>query len=148
MNKFKFEAFLSKFPFLREILGEEFTALEVDYIGVRRADENFLARVPREADWKQEETHFYCNNGTLLKNAIVRQGSDGQGETVLEALSRLNNPDDVKYIIWGSTDYPFCAEERCYYITIYKPPKEVKFSDLIRQAQEKALAKVKKEIDL
>jgi hypothetical protein len=168
MNKFKFEAYKKEFPFLQGILGE-CTALGVDSIAVKRADENLLARIPEETRWdgslgesySWDKVHFVLNDGTIKENAVATGGESGsnyahsetrrwEGETVLEALSRLDNPDDVKYIVWESRDYSAWSGQETidrYDVTIYKPPKGVKFSDLIRQAAEKALAGVRAEAD-
>jgi len=166
MRKFKLEAFEKEFPFLRELL-EEKSPQEINSIKIKRADENLLARIPQEYYWdgscgvtsQWDCVSFVLEDGKILRNAVLCEGEKGsnyahsqtsswEGETVLEALSRLNDPNDVKYIIWEDRDLHNWqgSEVVDYYeIIICKPPKGVKYSDLIARAREKALAEVRAE---
>lgn len=214
MNRFKYEAYLQEFPFLREILtrerdyaylylphseekmqellsegwqvvkrepayGEgEYVGIalfetvpphRIDFIRVRRADENLLTFCPSEYYWdgslveqeRWQKVHFVLQDGTIIFDAVLKDGHSGsnysgveekrwEGESILEALSKLDDPDSVAYIAIENYDYSWSRgdeERREYHIEIYKPPKGVKYSDLIEKAREKARAEVKTEAD-
>lgn len=167
MNKFKFEAYLQEFPFLREILGDQ-TAGSVSSLAVKRADENLLARTPEERSWNGSlgatdnwERVTFVLPDRVLKGAVAPAGESGsnyahstarrwKGETVLEALSRLENPDDVQYIVWEDRDYSDWSGSDLvdnYSVVVYKPPKGVTFGELITKARAQALAEVRAEAD-
>jgi len=173
MERIKFNAYLEEFPFLREIFRTNAvdgkSALEVDRISIRRADENLLLRVPKEhfhdgslgksRDW--ERVTFVMQNGSILHDYVKRGGCESsnyahsqtwewEGERVIDALSRLFNPDDVSYIVWESrcySDWEGSEHIDSYEVTIYKTPKGVKYSDLIEKARAQALAEVRAEAD-
>ena len=168
MNKFKFDVYVIEFPFLRKIIGGK-NALDITSIAVKRADENLLNRTPKVTyhDGGMGETncwekvHFVLFDGSLLPEQVAPSGSrssnyaysqseEWEGESVLEALSYLENPDDVQYIIWETKDYSNWSGSETvddYHVVIYKPLKGVSFGELIEKARAKALAEVRAEAD-
>lgn len=165
MNYFKFQAFLKEFPFLRELGVDE----NVDSIKIRRADENLLAQIPSSYYWDgsmgvtdtKDTISFVLEDGNIIEDVVRQAGEWGsnyahsqrkewEGESVLEALSRLDNPDRVVYIVWVHKhlhDWVGSERESTFEVTIYKTPKGVKYSDLIRKAEEQALREVRAEAD-
>jgi len=165
MNKFKLEGFFKEFPFLRELDGVG----NADSITVKRADENLLACIPSQYYWdgsmgrtdSKESVHFVMADGSILQDAVSQAGEWGsnyaysqrktwEGESVLESLSRLDDPDRVVYIVWVYKhlhDWEGSDYESDLKVTIYKTPKGVKYSDLIRKAEEQALREVRAEAD-
>ena len=131
-----------------------------DTIRVFRADENLLVRTP----YQKSEVHFVLQDGTILENAVrtgwwdpVQDVVTNEGETILESLSRLQNPDDVSYIVWVDMDVAPTQKVGAYegmdvfvtsgpaWVGIYKPPKREKFADYITRARAHALAGVRLE---
>lgn len=174
MRKAKLEAYLNEFPFLEELIRESFPEAKrlhlcVTNIQVKRADENLLSKVPSNSLWTGslgksegwEQIHFVLQNGNVLKNAV--EGAEEyrsnyaheseyyrDGESILDALSSLENPDDILYIVEEGYYYSGWSggqEEEYYSIIIFKPPKGVKYSDLIAKAKARALAEVRAEAD-
>jgi len=165
MNKFKYEAYLTEFPFLREILGGR-CHLDCEFIRVARADENLLLRKPNrhvavgsmvDID-DRDDVHFVLVDGTIIKDAVAQEyeyysnyahdeSYNKKGETILEALAGLDNPDAVKYIIVDESGYEVIdhCSTKLFNITIYKAPKGGKISDYIEKARAQALAEVKAE---
>lgn len=166
MNKFKLEAYKEEFPFLKDIMSA-WDATEVDSVRVKRADEEMLNLVPEEyfRDGSKGETHnwdrvSFVFGDKIAINAVALNREIGSnyaheqtkfetGETILEALSRVENPDDVTHVVWETRKYSDWSGQdvvRQYSVTVYKPPKGVKFSDLIREAREAALREVQAEV--
>ena len=173
MERIKFNAYLEEFPFLREIFRTNAvdgkSALEVDRISIRRADENLLLRVPKEhfhdgslgksRDW--ERVTFVMQNGSILHDYVKRGGCESsnyahsqtwewEGERVIDALSRLFNPDDVSYIVWELRDYDNWEGGEItdiYKVSVYKPPKRDSFGAILARAREQALVEVRAEAD-
>lgn len=163
MNKFKFEAYLQEFPFLRELYNGNH--LGVDDIRVKRADENLLARVPTNSGYASaagkrelnQSVTFVLADGTIIKDVVTQtydwswgsgEWEKHTGESILEALSRVENPDDVKFIVWVETNYEnFDAVVDEMSITVYKTPKGTTFGELIEKARTEALKQVRAEAD-
>jgi len=164
MNKFKFDAYLQEFPFLREILGDR-SHLDCEFIRVARADENLLLRRPKRnvavgsmVDIDDRDEVIFITPTEIVRNAVTvdyeyysnyahDENYREPGETVLEALAGLENPDEVQYIVWLSSGYDIvdhCSRDT-YCVTVYKPIKGVNYSDLIEKARAQALAEVKAE---
>lgn len=163
MDRFKFEAFCEEFPFLR-ILSPD--GRKPDWIKVKRADENLLGVVPSHYFWDghlgethdDTRVHFILTEGeglfsSVLPDIEVGDNSNGcrrkeQGETILEAIDRLNISEKIKYVVvegyyknaWQGQDH---TEEWSF--TIYKPAADASFPAEIQKAKEKAMAQVKAE---
>lgn len=168
MNRFKTKAFLNEFPFISEFLPEGVEIFTLDSIKIQRVDENLLIKKPSTNDWDgsmgssndYENVSFILYDGTILKNCVSQEGKSGSnyahssttdydGETILEAIDReVDKPDEIRYVIIFSHDYSnwegsdYRNKNR---ITIYKVPKDKKFSDFIKEAQQKAVAEVNTE---
>lgn len=163
MNKFKLEAFFQEFPFIKEVIGEK-NHTKIDFIRVARIDENFLNSIPGEYYWdgsagetsNWERIAFVMKDGTVHQDCVKTKGVAGsnyahegtrewEGETVLEAISSLENPDDVQYIVWEErilSDWQGQDSTRTYGITIYKAPKNKSLSEILERARKKAMAEV------
>jgi len=167
VNKFKFDAFLKEFPFLKELVKDK-DPVEIDGIWVKRMDENLFNRTPSYEGAtgslvginQGEQVHFVLLDGTLLKNAVKDEGScthneayqddeSWEGETILQAIEKHNLGEKVAYIVWENYGY----EIQDHYstgglnLTIHKPPKEKKVWDYLEVARKKAIEQVKAESD-
>ena len=165
MNRFKYQAYLEEFPFLKEIIGEE----TPDNITIKRADENLLRIIPQYSyhdgsmgeSRHEEKIHFVLNDGTIISDAVKQEGSESsnyahsqsrnwEGETVLEAIDRHGVADTLQYIIqdvyslddWSGSEY-YCA----WKIYVFKTPKDTTFGAEITKAKGQALAEVRAEAD-
>ena len=163
MNRFKYQAYLEEFPFLKEIIGEE----TPDNVTIKRADENLLRLIPQYSyhdgsmgeSRHSEKIHFILNDGTIIFDAVEQEGSESsfyahsqsrswEGETVLEAIDRHGVADRLQYIVqdvynlddWSGQEYD-CS----WRLVIYKTPKDTNFGAEITKAKAQALAEVKAE---
>ena len=165
MNRFKFDALLKEFPFLKELVKDK-DPVEIDGIWVKRMDKSLFARVPQYEGatgslvgiGNGEAVHFILQDGTVMQNAVKDEGvcthneahqdnESWNGETVLEAVERHNVGEKIAYIVWE--DYGYDIRD-CYSVggldfTIYKPPKGKKVLDYLEAARKKAAEKVKAE---
>jgi len=167
MDRFKFEAFCEEFPFLRVLSPD---GRKPDWIKIKRADENLLGVVPSHYFWDghlgethdDKRVHFILTEGedlfsSVLPDIEVGDNSNGcrrkeQGETILEAIDRLNISEKIKYVVvegyyknaWQGQDH---TEEWSF--TIYKPAADASFDASfpaeIQKAKEKTMAQVKAE---
>lgn len=165
MNRFKYQAYLEEFPFLKEIIGEE----TPDNITIKRADENLLRIIPQYSyrngsmgeSHHEEKIHFILNDGTIIFDAVRQEGSESSfyahtqsrrwdGETILEAIDRHETTNTLQYIVqdiyvlddWSGQEYDYS-----WRLTIYKTPKDTNFGAEIAKAKAKAIAEVKAEAD-
>lgn len=171
MNRFRYEAFMQEFPFLHQIMVFKDGQLRgphwVDRITVHRADENFLAMIPSSGSWNGSlgesyhwtKVHVIMADGRIIKDCVRQKEKHGsnyahsqteyiEGESILEALGNLEDPDKVQYIVIEFRDFSdWSGQERIdiYEVDIYKPPKSVTYSDLIAKARKRALEQVKAE---
>jgi hypothetical protein len=165
MNRFKLQAYVQEFPFLREIVGDAIP----DSVRVKRADKNLLKVVPEYyyhdgslgESKLSEKVHFVLQDGSILRDAVEQGGKKTsnyaysqeqywEGETVLEAIDRHGVADKLQYIVveyyylddWSGQEYT-----KEYSFTVYKPPKETSFGAEIEKARACALAEVRAEED-
>lgn len=165
MNRFKLEAYMKEFPFLRNIIGDAIP----DSVRIKRADENLLRFVPRYSRHDgsmgqtvaDEKVHFILADGTIIEDAVRQSGDissnyahsqsrSWEGEAVLEAIDRHGVADKLQYIVieyyylddWVGDEY---VEE--YSFTVYKTPKDTSFGAEIEKAMACALAEVRAEAD-
>ena len=163
MNKFKLDVLKREFPFLKEILSDK-KHTEINFIRIARADEEMLKSIPEEYYWdgsagetsNWDRISFVLKNGTVQMNCVRTKGVAGsnyahegtrewEGETVLEALSEIENPDDIQYIVWEKkifSDWRGQDRTRTYEVTIYKTPKNESLSDILERAKKKAMMEV------
>ena len=165
MNRFKYQAYLEEFPFLKEIIGEE----TPDNITIKRADENLLRIIPQYSyhdgsmgeSRHEEKIHFVLNDGTIISDAVKQDGSETsnyahsqsrywEGETILEAIDRHGVADTLQYIvqdIYNLDDWSGQEYDCTWRIVLYKTPRDTNFREEISKAKAKALAEVKAETD-
>lgn len=170
MNKFKFDAAIKEFPFLRTCLltsGEEMRDFATcDGITVRRMTSEFLNTVPRDysvsgsmvniKEW--ERVDFVMSDGGLLKDAVRADSesvshyayegtSRSKGETILEAIDRMRCADRLAFIVMLEGGYEvenhFSTSAWC--CTVYKPLKGQSIQSVIDAAFDAALAEVRAE---
>ena len=169
MNRFKYEAFLEEFPFLDKIMVEhKFRPenLTGKGISIKRADDLLLSSTPLDSGydccqgqrWRLTYFHFIATE--VLLRAVFREvnwkyadthtpDENREGESVLEAIFRHNIAPSLKFIVGvhrSGCDFDDTPESN--EITIYKTPKDVTYSDLIKEAQTSAIGDVKVEIEL
>jgi len=167
MNRFKFEAFLQEFPFLKEIIGKK-DANQIDRISVSRFDKDLLEKTPHYEGAtgslvginEGQEIYFVLTNGGIIMNAVRNEGScihneayqdneSWDGETVLEAIDRHNVGDRLAYIVWENYGY----EIRDHYseggldFTVYKPAKGISIQQIIEEKKASASEQVKAEAE-
>jgi hypothetical protein len=167
MNRFKVKSFLKEFPFINELLPEDFDPFNLNSITIKRVDENLLLKFPTKGDWdgcmgssdEYENVSFVLEGGTIVKDCVAQKGQSGSnyahsttyyydGESILDAIDRVENPDEIQYIVIFKHDYsnwegsPYRNDN---YIIIYKVPRDKKFSEYLTEAQAKANAEVSSE---
>ncbi len=165
MNRFKLNAYIQEFPFLRNIIGDSIP----DSVRIKRADENLLKVVPQYSyhdgsmgiTKMDERVHFILNDGTIIENAVEQKGHTSSNyahsqerswdsETVLEAIDRHGVAESLAFIVvekyylddWSGQEYT-----KEYTLTIYKTPKNTTFGAEIEKARAQALAEVRAEAD-
>ncbi len=165
MNRFKFQAYLQEFPFLKDIIGDNIP----DSVHIKRADENLLGFVPRYSRHygsmgqtvTDEKVHFVLADGTIIEDAVRERGhtssnyahiqtKEWEGETVLEAIDRHGVADKLQYIVtekYYLDDWEGGIFEEEYDVIIYKAPKNTTFGAEIEKARAQALAEVRAEAD-
>jgi len=166
VNRFKFRAFLQEFPFLKEIIGEDYDRLASYYsdgfnIVVRRLTKDYLLSVLRDdyyssslgtrAIWHRlyavlpEQVIPLHYRGKGRHQTQPHPESWTEGETVLEAVSRVETPDAIRYLVDVFTyDDDFDAYRRRE-VVVYKHEKGVSFSQRIEEAQADAHREVRAE---
>ena len=170
MNRFKKQAFLKEFPWLGNMLEQmEWSIDEVQEIKVKRADENLLSTVPSYYYWDgsagvthfEEKINFILKDGTIIKNAVTQEIESGSnyaysqpqkrpGESLAEAIDRLNVASDLNFIVVCTIDiddWPGREYSNYRGIVIYKPPKNRSYDDIIKHFKEQAERQVKREMD-
>jgi hypothetical protein len=164
MNRFKYQAYVQEFPFLRGIIGDAIP----DSVRVKRADDNLLKVVPEYychdgsmgATKIDEKVHFVLADGSILHDAVEQsehissnynaQTKEREGETVLEAIDRHGVAESLAFIIvehYYLNDWEGSCYENEYTFTIYKTPKGTTFGEEIKKARAQALAEVRAEAD-
>jgi len=178
INLFRAKALAKEFPWLeawaRKEKGPSFLSLNFihcDGIKVKRIDESLLSLIPSfdgatgslvgisdgevvrfiyEANGEIQISDPVKDQGSCVHNEAYRDDECWAGETVLEALERLQIPPSsiiaiVKY------DYGYKIVDHHskpnWRLTIYKPAKDLDLGELIEKEREKALAQVKAEAD-
>ena len=162
MNKFRFEAIVSEFPFLRELGATP----ECDSIQVKRWDEAVLAIVPNEYsydgslvnDWREDTWHAILPDGEIKRDFVKAsshyhsnyahsQDRNECGETLLEALHDL---DESEYLVRHEVEHddergrPYRDSD---WWTIYKPARQVTIAGLCKEALQRAKRDVAAELD-
>lgn len=163
MNRFKFEAFLKEFPFLKELVGDT-DPTKIDGISVKRMDENLFSRTPFYEGAtgslvgiaQGEQVHFVLTDSILMKDAVKNGGActhneayqddeSWKGETILEAIEKHNLGEKLAYIVWEKYGY----EIQDHYsvgglnFTIHKPPKGKTVLEYLEAARKKAIEEIK-----
>ena len=162
MRQFKLEAYKKYFPFIPE-------DFQGDVI-VKTLDEDILIQSFEDRYWDGSlgsdedifKIDFIFEDGEIIKNAVKMgeySGSnyahsstvDVKGETIAEAIDRLNIANKLQYIAVynkGYSNWEGSPVERWDNLTIYSLPPEVNIGDIIIKLKKEAEEKVKKEIEL
>jgi len=165
MNRFKLNAYMKEFPFLKDIIGD----INPDSVRIKRADENLLKVVPQyychdgslgitEMD---EKVYFVLADGSILHDTVKQSGHTSSnyahtrtkewwGETVLEAIDRHGVAESLAFIViehYYLNDWEGCQYKKEHNFTIYKTPKGTSFVAEIEKARACALAEVRVEAD-
>ena len=160
MNRFKLEAFMKEFPFLRELdLGRD------PEIRVERLDPRWLRE---RAEERNEETTSVSYREVdkvylvvvgraieLLEIVPVGSREQREGETLLEALIRLGEREKVEYLVWNHYIFDHVEEYQGGQLVslptrrnewiILKPKRMKTIAQQITEAKAKAEAEVKRE---
>ena len=167
MNRFKREAFVKEFPFLNE-LGQKLDYCDLDYceeISVGRVDTALLNSIPKQSQAvgslvgvdSGDQVFLLAKDGGLIgkvapdwkyySNYAHEDGDSGKGESVLEAIYRLDCAESLRYVVWIRYGYHI----RNHYsgpqwqVKIYKPAKSDILTSLLAQAQQIASDQVEAE---
>ncbi len=171
-NRFKKLAMAKEFRGIPKLLEKLNRSVdEIDTITVKRLDENFLNSFPSYYSWDGSAGETYENTRLyaiadyegvecgIKEIAIDCKGISGsnyaysprheyEGETYLESLARVENIDDYSYFIRyfrRYSDWSGQESEDIREITILKPPKRKKISEIIKEAEKKAMEEVRQE---
>ena len=170
-SRFKKVAMMKEFKGVQKLLEKLNRSVdEFDAIRVKRLDENFLNSFPSCYSWDgsagatEEWTKLYAvmdyAGGCGIKEIKIScKGISGsnyaysprheyEGETYLESLARVENIDDYSYFIRyfrRYSDWSGQESEDIREITILKPPKRKKISEIIKEAEKKAMEEVRQE---
>ena len=166
MNRFKYQAYRQEFPFLIDIIADEFNLIP-DSVRVKRTDENLLKIIPRYYHHdgsmgqteQDERVHFVLTDGSIIHDAVNRSGHtsssyahfqtrEWEGETVLEAIDRHGVAENLAFIVhdvFNLDDWEGQTYYRSWEIVIYKTPKGTSFGAEIEKARARALVEVRAE---
>lgn len=167
MNRFKFEAFLKEFPFLKEILEEKKRDYQqVDSIRVARIDENLLLRTLEEYhyDGSAGETYNWEELWAVLPDGTVQvvptqdecssdsnyahsQPRHEEGQPIIEALVGLEETHYLVLLERELENWPGREYVNEFNVTIYKPSRSTSLSKEIEKARRKATIEVKAGVD-
>ena len=174
MNRFRLQVFLKEFPFLKDLVNK---GEEVDSIQVKRMDKNLFGIRPTYHGAtgslvgidEGEIVHFLVksqgitmgirgellemlrdcvrNSGYVTHNEAYRDNESWDGETILEAIDRLDCAENLRIIIleeYGDNirDHYSIGGLR---FTIYKPAKGVSVKQLLVETKSKAQEEVQAE---
>lgn len=160
MDRFRVEAFIREFPFLEGLAEKD----RIEDIRVSRISPDFLKRKPREeyASGSRvdihdiEKVYLLDEDGAVLTevkgvvDAVDHRGEDTfeEGETVGEALARLDDPNAVAYALNVHTGYEVVNHHSIggYEVIIYKPPKGFTLRGWWEEQIRRAAVKVASEI--
>ncbi len=171
MNRFKYQAFLTEFPTLGEILhdwknNDVRPAHDCTSIIVQRITPKLLSATPEFNSHvgslvdiaRREAVSFVLADGKVLYDCVRTQGTHGsnyahedtysqEGETILEAIHRLQVASQLTLIVIvksGFTVVDHCSTND-FDVTIYKPAKEVNIQSIIHEAEQAAIQQVRAE---
>ena len=163
-NRFKKLAMAKEFRGITKLLEKLGRNIdEFDSIIVKRLDENFLNSFPSCYSWDGSAGESYENTrlfgvadykgvecgikeieisckGVAGSNYAYSPRHEYDGETYLESLARVENIDDYSYFIRYFRRYSDWDGLKIREITILKPPKRKKISEIIKEAGKKATA--------
>ena len=161
MKNFRLESFKKIFSFIPDNFGGN--------IDVQKIDEGFLTVHYEDYYWdgslgsSREEyvVDFILENGEVLLNAVKIGEHSGsnyahsqeiyrKGETIAEAIDRLNVADKIKYIAvysTGSRDWSGQEFRNWNDLTIYKTAKNENIEDILLKLKEEVDREVRKSID-
>jgi len=170
-NRFKKLAMAKEFRGITKLLEKLGRNIdEFDSIIVKRLDENFLNSFPSCYSWDGSAGESYENTrlfgvadykgvecgikeikisckGVAGSNYAYSSRYEYEGETYLESLSKTD-VDDFSYFIRyfrRYSDWSGQESEDIREITILKPPKRKKISEIIKEAEKKAMEEVRQE---
>ena len=163
-------AFMDEFPFVRALV-RNINWIE-DNPTVKRVDLDLMDQSGHtwpfwrnRGSYNMENKRFYLidRNGNQLAavkpyDAVkppgwFRSTREVKGETIMEAIEKLSNPDDVGFILeiadrYGRDDDStwFLDWEAGVRITVYKPPKGRSFSQWLNEIPQVAKEQLQKEL--
>ena len=170
-NRFKKLAMAKEFRGITKLLEKLGRNIdEFDSIIVKRLDENFLNSFPSCYSWDGSAGESYENTrlfgvadykgvecgikeikisckGVAGSNYAYSSRYEYEGETYLESLSKTD-VDDFSYFIRyfrRYSDWSGQESEDIREITILKPPKRKKISEIIKETEKKAMEEVRQE---
>lgn len=170
MNRFKYEAFCREFPFIPAVVGENNDAdpTMLNTVRIKRADERLLGWVPEDTGydccmgqrWSTQDVSFALADDTLLPCCVKQRGdwqyanrhtcaNGREGETILEAISRMDVAERLKYVVvFATSGCDFDDTPTVRVVEIYKTPKTTSYADVIDAAWATAVCDVAAEIRL
>ncbi len=156
MNRFRYEAFLKDFPFLREILGlPEINKLDyasVTSMKVKRIDEHLLNRRLNECE--SSALSFWQRLWVIMPDGSVKKvpvraniANSVQGESIIEAMVGF---EEVTHLIFLELeDYVWDPEtvQYAFQVVVYRASRETSIAGEIEKARRIALAQIRQEAD-
>ena len=161
MNHFKRKAFYQEFPFLTAIEREPEAC---EQIVVGRVNLDLLHRRPIRCKIvsaganiaEGDEVWLLAGCGQLLGQVRAEYDWRGPhdtrrspGETVLEAIDRLDVVEQLCYVVW--VEYGYQIVNHCsgpaWRVTIYKPARQIRIAEVVARALAMAQKKVAAETD-
>lgn len=162
MKTFKNEAFLKEFPFIEGLIDNstDITVSRVDKDLLKKSFQNRSWDGSLGNDYDNYTVLFFSKDGKQLGSPSIGEYSgsnyshsqtvDKDGESIIEAIYRLNIQNELHYIVVcneGKSDWEGSEYREWDKLTIYKPPKNFTINNFIKELQQEAQREVLKETD-
>lgn len=169
MNRFQIDALLREFYWLNCTDGD-YTPLvdpeKIEEASVSRIDADFLARTPKYdgatgslVGIDDQERILLCDRYGFVLTEVKSSGycrhneahwddEEWNGETVGEALLRLENPNAVHFAVLIHTGYELRNHHSVggYRVVVYKSPKDLSLKEWVEEQQRRASDKLHAQI--
>lgn len=157
MRKTQFDAYVSEFPFITNVLADsqfcELDVLACDSVRIARLGQEALEFTPREDEESgnlvgiciRERVSFVLDDGTILDNAVKQDftyrshsghGSErsGKGETILSAIDRLGIAETVRFVVRIDSGYEVqdSFSQDNWSMIVYKLAKDFEISSMLQ----------------